>query len=330
MKFQVLAFALLALLVAFGGDFYIKAQKSGKGLAEFGLAGYVESIKAGSSKAASETATEAATELAEAQAGGARSHLPESFGGWTRRAWQEGDGDRFLSGDGQNISMEQLVGTTGGAGAFGGAGLPNRKRILAGVAGSSWIYERGDEAVLLQAELVTERPANSVSGQMMQIGIGNMAAMTDVKGFAFVQGVGFAQTALFTAGDIEATPENLLTLNARIGGQQRVQITVRARARAGSIRELLAAIDYDAMNAMLGHPDPNVGSHMPQFDITEQVALAEMGENERLAALSARGSAAGAAFVADYEEKGALGVALQEQATRMGLGDGSDSPAADD
>ncbi len=327
MKFQVLAFGLLALLLAFGSDYYIKAQKSGKGLEEFGLAGYVESLKAGSSKAASETSTEAATELAEAP-GGARSHLPESFGDWTRRAWQEGDGARFLSGDGQNISMEQLVGTTGGAGAFGGSGLPNRKRILAGVAGSSWIYERGDEAVLLQAELVTERPSRSLSGQMMQIGIGNMAAMTDVKGFAFVQGVGFAQTALFMAEDIEATPENLLTLNARIGGQQRVQITVRARARAGSIRELLAAIDYDAMNAMLGHPDPNVGSHMPQFDIAEQVALAEMGENERLAALSARGSEAGAAFVADYEEKGALGVALQEQVTRMGLGDGGGSPAA--
>lgn len=317
MGMQGVAFGVIAALAFAGADYVVQSRKAEVSPSEFGLAAYVGSIKG--RVAAGAVAKAEARALAARQAEPARSHLPAAPEGWTRRGWVAADAERFLP-DGMAAQKEALADLASSATALGGT----PEGLMQKIANTAWIYERGDEAVMIRADFTGPARNGTFSGQMMQVALGNMAAMTDVEGFAFIEGVGFVQSAMFFVEEPEEGAEAPLSLTAQFGQDEHVSIAVEAYASAEAVRALLGEIDYDALNAMLTEPDPNVGSHMPAFEVAEQVALAEMTAEERLATLAARGTAAEAAAVAQVEEKGVLGSAMGEVAARMGF-----SPAAE-
>lgn len=323
MKFQVVVFGAIATVVVLGVDFYSEAKKAEETPGAFGLSGYVGSITGRWS------GVQSANALEERQAQPARSHLPQTVEGWTRREWQDSDLDRFFPRQfaAQDESLEMMGGAEG-SGLLAGLVADDRKKFLTRMKSTGWIYERGEEAVLLRATFARQKTNNSLSGQMMQVALGNMAAMTQVKGFAFVQGVGFVQSALLTVEDDAAAagPDDLLSLTGRFGQGEEIVMAVDALARPESIRALLAEIDFDALNAMLTSPDPHIGSHVPEFDLEQQIQLAEMGAEDRLAALAGRSAEAESNAIDMVEERGSLSVAATEVAAQMGFGGGDGAP----
>jgi hypothetical protein len=148
-------------------------------------------------------------------------------------------------------------------------------------------YQKGESLVALR--LSHRKPGagamNPIGGMAMNIVAGNMEAMSGKEGFAVVKGVPYRrELGLFSMGGED---DSTRVLTARMG--EEIRISVRARASDEEVYELLNAIDYDTLNAMLATPLAGVGRDAPEIPLAQQKAVADALISEQSDALIRKG-----------------------------------------
>ncbi|MDQ2091965.1 hypothetical protein [Marimonas arenosa] len=289
MNSYAIGFVAVLGVVGLGVDYHQQSTKAGLSLGQMGPGDYVATISARIDGAKAEKMAKLAeSNRKKAWKEGGKPFLPDAPAGWVRRGFDEGDNTAILParrmkkmgthGDANYLAAAKMLTGPDGGGSKAGAGIANlmgqrsAADIREEVATRSWVYERGDESVFVEIKTHKAPGLNSL--------VGNVAATIDAsfgglegsdRGFAVIGGVGFTE-ALNSDGQ---HPNHYRILNGRIGFGQELRIRVHANASTASTREILEAIDYDGLNALLRTPMASVGNGMTPPPGTEQEKLAE-------------------------------------------------------
>lgn len=300
MKGYVLAFGAVMLLVGAGVDYDSQSRALGMALGQLSPQAYAASIPQRIDAYRAEQA--AAQALAERQAVPPVDHLGPAPEGWTRRAWTADD-EAALHG----LTPEQFAAwkkslqkgnfATGKAAPLSQTEIKTRER-------SRVIYQKGQQIVEVAAIWKPlEREKGGITNNMTKVVASRMEMFTtQPAGFAFVDGVAYLKDTGIFAEDANRDDAPFITVSAQLGAQ--VELEIRSRASDASTRDIIAVIDHDALNAMLDQPSPDIGSHMPAFDVPTQIELAATFEElER-----ARQEAVFAEYEARIQDKGLIGM----------------------
>ncbi|MBL3701680.1 hypothetical protein GI582_03115 [Sulfitobacter sp. BDSS02] len=118
------------------------------------------------------------------------------------------------------------------------------------------IYARGDELIFVSAQYTQPAQANHRTNAAINLMAANMQSMSSFSGFDVIQGVTFLRRTSWMQ-EKDDGPERSV-FEAKMGDF--ITLKVLARAQDDSVRAVLEAIDYDALNAMLDTPLVGVGS----------------------------------------------------------------------
>ncbi|PWE34372.1 hypothetical protein DDZ14_01295 [Maritimibacter sp. 55A14] len=303
MNYFALGFGVIAATAVAGLDYATQARQIPGGLS---VVAYVQTIPARFNVAQDET--RAAEEKAARQAQPASIHLPEPPAGWTRRALT--DADRALldllppqpSAREKALTAELKESTV--AGALLDLDARKAEAARAERDAQTWVYQKGEDIVALRASYSRTRTPRGMQGLAIEISDNNVAAMVGREGFAVIQGVAYSRNLGLLGARAEAPYREF---NGSL--RDEVKILARARASDAAVREILAAIDYDGLNAMLDTPLDNVGSNAPVLSVEEQKRLADAEVNIR------RDRHLAAARAAEDRLKGKADAAQEEVAT---------------
>ncbi|WP_375689252.1 hypothetical protein [Pseudooceanicola sp. LIPI14-2-Ac024] len=224
---------------------------------------------------------------------------PAAPEGWNRRGWLDEDAvlidpprevteqERQLQDAIANSATGKIIGQM--------ASAADRRR-----ADQTAVYQQGDQRIALHIAQTSARQPGGFAGMAMSMAMGNMASAR--PSFALVQGVPYR----IERGGQASDPVTAYRIyRASVGDG--IEITVYAQADEAAIYEVIAGIDYDALNGMLATPLADVGSHVPTLPLDEQPSLAAQMEAERIDRLRAEGARAEDGFKA-------IGGALATQA----------------
>lgn len=266
MNYFAVGFVAVLGVVALGVDYHDQTGKAGLKLGELSPGSYVATISDRISGARAEW-NERKAEDARRQAWkrGGREYLPEAPAGWVRRGFDEGEigaiaplrrppGGPEVSAPGLYLASARPAED----GALPLIGQPRAKDVREDVARRAWIYEHGDETVLVEIRL-GEDPAlaaRAAGGPASHAGFDMRGARE--AGFGVIGGVAFAE--LLERDGSRAN--HFRILDGAIGLGQQVHIRVHANASSEATRAILSAIDYDGLNALLEYPLATVGNDM--------------------------------------------------------------------
>ncbi len=316
---SAIGFAAVLLIVGTGMDYYQQTLKTGVALGDLSATGYIDTIKDRFDGANHDRAKDRAlAALKERQKEGARVYLPKAPEGWERRAWSDGDNSRISGAPRENTEMEQelLAASPMLKAMLAADEINSEKRLNA----QTWVYQRGTEIVSVRAWFAPEIKGNSVSSSAMKIIAGNLSGMAGTEGWGIIQGVAFGQTGSFD-------PENAKDyqrLSATIGFGDEVHLEVRSAAPEAATREILNAIDFDGLNALLPRPLGHVGHNAPEIEIARQKEMADKMIAIRTDLIRRRGRAAEQALTEGTASETAMSLALGE------IGFGNDETSAAD
>ncbi len=274
MKGYMLGFGAVLVLVGAGVDYDSLSRSRGLALGQMSAADYVNSIPDRFNAYRADQAT--AEALAERQAVPARDHLGAAADGWTRRDWTIDDEAALhgLTPDQYAAWKKSLQKGTFATGAAATMSPTDQKRK----ARQTYVYQNGPQIIEVIATFEPaadpdDAPAGGVGALVTSLSK-SLKAQTKKQGFAFVDGVAYVDDR--TAWKDTDTPNTVpfLTLEARLGDQ--IMLKIRARSSDAAVRQVIDAVDHDALNAMLDTPFPDVGSQNPALDIDGQIALADL------------------------------------------------------
>lgn len=309
-RYQLFAFAGLVVfggMAAFSVDYYEQAKPAMDRGESYDLADYTASVKRRYLDSAAAVARD--RERREALSEGIRAQYPQAAEGWTRRAWQAEDIARLdpppeLTEDEQRL-VDAISKTFAGKLAAKEEAKAEEER-----AAETLVYESDASAIALRITRV-QPPAggNALTDAATTMAAGRLSS--ERPGFAVIQGVAYR----VDRGDMSAdAASHLRVYRAMIG--EGIGIEVRAHASEAAVYDVISAIDYDSLNAMLEVKVAGVGSHIATPPLAEQKAEAERREAERVARIRAEGDRAEAML-------GGLGGALRPQDGRASeKGDG--------
>lgn len=246
-----LGFVVAAAAAVAGADYVVQSKANGSNPGEFSLSAYVGGYPG------RVTATLDAIDKARRQSRPARSHLPEDPAGWQRQAWE-----RDTSRDAEITAGMTLLEKR----AFKDRMKAARKAADAQV----FEYVRGEDRVRLSAVYDPEvgRTGRATAFVAPGVSVDRMY----LTGYDIVDGVMFFRMAEPGTGQGTA-PDGPLMLQAFIGDE--VAIGVYADAPHADLPGLLAAIDYDGLNAMLDEPLQGIGSAAVPVTGAEKQAMLE-------------------------------------------------------
>lgn len=282
-------FAVIVVVALAAVDYTNQARRAD---GRFGLAAWAGSItgRFGDLQAARE-AERLRRELRSVEL---RELLPEPAG-WTRRDWTEADealldprydmqSDAAVPGE---MKTDPVLATLVSADR-----ATARRRDRAG----TYVYERRGEIVALR--LTRVETGGGVPGMAMSVVQANLGAMSTSFAYAMVGGVAFrdARGLFWMSG--EAPGDRVAVISGRIG--EELWVTARAMAGDEAILDLLQAIDYDRLNAVLDAPVDEIGNDQPVLDPQTSRLLAEAA----IARDDAQMQAAAAAAMARLEAIG--------------------------
>ena len=261
MNKMAIGFVGVLAVVGLGVDYQQQSLRAGVPMGQFGLAAYTDSITTRFHGMKDEKARAAAEALriSNWNAGG-KAYLPEAPEGWARQGFDEGEITAIVPAhvskhgakehQGANLLANARDLPQGKVLAFG---VARPEEVRESVAGRSWIYRRGDETVYV--EIVLAKPQSL--RKMAQASNASLAGLPGGRedGFAVIAGVPFVEAR--NADGALANHYRILT--ATLGMDDRILIRVHANASKESTREILGAIDYDALNALLPEPLETVG-----------------------------------------------------------------------
>ena len=274
-------FVLVAGVMVAGVDYYDQSMKADLALGQMALADYVQTVprRIDGARAEAEAAL-AEEERAAAWRRGGVAYLPEAPEGWTRRVLLEGDDSAIMPHDDSQAG--------GGAGGSLLEQMDARKKAKKAKerATRSFVYERGTETVFVEVELQEKPNGNSLIGLVgTMLGNEDFGHTRDTLGYTTIGGVGFTEE-LFMG----ERAHHYRVLEGRIGFGDEVHIRVHANAGSAATNEILGAIDYDGLNALLPDPMAGVGNgaEIPDAADPAEFALALDALHDEFMRLRAR------------------------------------------
>lgn len=277
MNWNAVGFVAILGIVGVGVDYHQQSQKAGLSLGQMGPGDYVGTIQARIDGVKAEKAAQLAdSNRKKAWKAGGKPYLPEAPEGWTRRGFNEGSTLAIVPAMKKKDAMGDVAGgnylaaarmteavpeghSASGGGIASLMGQRSAADIATEVAGRSWVYERDGETVFVEVKTRRAPNLNSLAGSIsktMEMAVGGMDGID--RGWDVVGGVAYTES-LNSNGK---HPNHYRILKGVIGFGQEIHIRVHANASSASTREILAAIDYDGMNAMLRMPMAAVGNGM--------------------------------------------------------------------
>lgn len=263
---HVLGFAVVAGIIVAGVDYHQQSQKADLALGELSPGDYIATFKQRFDGAQEEKRLEAETEEREKRwRAGGKPYLPEAPEGWVRNALTEGDNKAVLPR--QNKAKTEQAG--------GALLVQMEERQLADrlrkLSHRSWVYKRGNEVVSVEVRQRNEASGNSLAG-LLADSINGMHGGTKLEGYAVIGGVGFAEELLWN----DEREHHYRILSGTIGFGQELELVVHANASRAATREILEAIDYDGLNALLIDPVESIGN---DATLPEGVSEQQLAEN---------------------------------------------------
>lgn len=284
-KYQFLALAGVVVCGAgafFAVDSYTQSRNPGGGDAGFSLSAVTDFIDRLTPGSGADDCT--------AQAAAMLATYPAAPEGWTRRTWQAEDAalidpPREMTEDEKEIRDAVAQTLTGRLVGQMSTAADQRR------AAQTAIYQQGAQRIALHIEQVAGKEPGGITGMAMALARGNMT--TERPSFALVHGVPYR---IGRGAEAEDPATANRSYHAEIGDG--IRITLHAEAEEAAVYDIIAGIDYDALNGMLDDPLPDVGAHVPTPPRDRQRELAAQMEAERVARLRAEGVAAGDGFKA--------------------------------
>ena len=290
MNFYAVGFVAVLGVVGLGVDYHQQSVNAGVPLGVLGPGDYIETITARfDAHKAEKLAEEVEAERKRAWKVGGKPYLPEAPAGWTRRGFDEGPTTAIVPaykqarGSGMasranylsQARMEDAVSGGASSAAEGVSNMMGQRSaadIAKAVATRSWVYERGDETIFVEVTQRKKPNLNSLVGNISKMMEATMGAMDGIdRGWDVIGGVAF-----FESLNADGTrPNHYRILTATIGFGQEIDLRVHANASSASTREVLSAIDFDGLNAMLKNPMSSVGNEMTPPPGIDRVELAE-------------------------------------------------------
>ncbi|WP_120499200.1 hypothetical protein [Roseovarius sp. EL26] len=262
---NILGFAVVAGIVVAGVDYHQQSKTAGLALGQLSPGAYFATYKERFVGAQEEKRLQAeAEERAKRWRIGGRPYLPEAPEGWTRNALSEGDNSAVLP-QADESNSDKASGSMV-------ANMEVRAEAdrIKELDGRSWVYKRGNEAVYVEVRTRQEANANSLIGLVADT-INGMSAGSSQEGYAVAGGVAFAEQV-----DWQGNREHhYRVLKGIVGFGQEIELRVHANASRNTTREILQAIDYDGLNAMLPYPMKTVGNDAA---LPEGIPEAELAE----------------------------------------------------
>lgn len=247
-----IGFVLTAATLLAGVDYYDQSNKAGLSLGEMTPGAYIETIP---------NRFEAAKDEKQAQLDererksrwrqGGKPYLPEAPEGWTRRALLEGDDTAIMPPEARTMGE--------GAGKSFLEQMEAREHVQqqSERATRSWIYQRGTETVFVEVQLVERPDTSSLFGVVASAMDNAMLGATDKNvGYGVVGGFGLTERMKHDG----SRPYHFRFLEGAIGFGHEVHLKVHANASREATYEVLSAIDYDGLNALLPTPVETVGN----------------------------------------------------------------------
>lgn len=231
-------FACVAAAFAMGTDYVVQSKANGSYPGGYSFTAYLGNYSGRVSD------TVAAIDKYRRQSEEARSHLPEAVAGFERRDWE-----RDASRDDELIAGMNILEKS----AFN-AGLKAARK-----AARRQVYEyvRGNETIRLSALYVPAPEEGRTEPVEAFMAPGVSLAGARLQGYDIIDGVMFFRVIDMETG-LGADPQGPQMLQGFLGPD--VAIGVYTEGPVPDLREVLTAIDYDGLNAMLDEPLRFVGS----------------------------------------------------------------------
>ncbi len=285
-NYFAIGFVGILACVGVGMEYHRQSVQAGVPFSEFGPSQFVAGVKESVRSTIKERSDNiAAVKRASKWQGEMRSHLPDAPEGWTRRGFDEGDnsavvpeGQKATRGYGRDHHLSQFKHET-----F--ANMKNLKHVykqersgqsdedflLDMMQASTYVYEKGDETVLIELLKKDEQETESESGitlaKSLARDLGKGKFDKEPEPFAVIAGIPF-----FEAFDKEGLMlGHYRVLYAKIGLNEEVRFIVHANASSSSTRDILRAVDFEALNGLLRIPMKHVSNALALPDAkTEQ------------------------------------------------------------
>ena len=269
LNFQVVIFGVILAVVGVGVDYHNQSVKSELEIGELSASAYFATITGRFAHVQAEKAAKIVEKERKSRVrAGARPYLAEAPEGWTRRELSAGDNSR-ISPPKRELSeheRELLAGNT----MLANMAAASEKRAEEDRNNQTWVYERGDEIVLVRAQFIEIPKGNTITSNAMTMVVGNLSGMSIREGWGVIQGVAFGTYQSFAQD--EKKPYR--TLHASVGFGDEVTLEVRTTTTDAATREILEAIDYDGLNALLPRPLAHVGSSAKPVKPEHEVEMA--------------------------------------------------------
>ena len=237
-NFYAVAFAGVAAAFTLGTDYVVQSKANGSYPGGYSFAAYLGNYSG------RVTDTFDAIDKYRRQSEEARSHLPEAVAGFERRDWE-----RDASRDDELIAGMNTLEKSAFNDGLKAARKAARKQV--------WEYVRGDETIRLSAIYVPAPEDGHAEPVQAFMAPGVDLAQARLQGYDVIDGVMFFRV-IDTETGLGADPNGPQMLQGFLGLD--VAIGVYTERPVADLHEVLAAIDYDGLNAMLDEPLRFVGS----------------------------------------------------------------------
>lgn len=247
-------------------DFQSQAKAHGRDIQDFAVASYAETLKI------------RATEWVDGERVGERplvSFLPEPTGTWVRTKWSR-EADAALKGQHSltQLHADTLDDIADDNGFIGSVIKAQFDLAQSRKAKQRRVYLRDDEIIILSIRRSLSQQMNAGQTALAASATGAIASMTDRETFARLRGVTFVESR-----DPFGKDRGYRTITGAL--PEGIKISVRARAKHGSIKSLLSRIDYDGIVAQLDVKVAGVGNGV--LNSLPQIKESEVRHAERRA-----------------------------------------------
>ncbi len=251
---RVIGLALAVVLAIVGLDYY---QQDKKHEGTLSAEAYVDTIKYRFARQQDERDAKAAErDRKKRWKTGAKSFLPATGEGWSRYELTATDSEAVkavLSGYGPAPLVSSIANPAELARLSGGG----EDAMLRKLGETGMVYAKGEDIAWFDISLKPESARNTLAGIALSRQQNFMTQLSFKEGFAVIHGVAFMEITQDTLDPTGDFPYRKII--GRIGIDEEVVIRMHTNAGDATIRELLNAVDYAALNALLTFPSPVVG-----------------------------------------------------------------------
>ena len=296
---RFMGFAVIAILVLFGVDYYQQNKKHDGTLA---VDEYIATVGERLNLYKTEqVAEEAERDRKKRWRDGGKPYLPDSSEEWVRRAISDhdftvdarlGEDQAKASDAARPLAIEVAV-----------QEAETRARKLDRIG---WVYEKkGGHAIWVQISAVQRANTNTLAGNLAQTIASINFSDTDYVPLGVIGGAAYFQAIQKEFYDVSKTARkdwamikkqvaetgvtvSFNTFVATIGFGEEFRLLVRSDAPVNEVYDFLGQLDYDGLNALLSLPVPGVGNDT-QIDKATEAELAVEMANLRTEFVKLRG-----------------------------------------